>query len=568
MPKDPYGQPIAAPPQRVAPAEGADFFQTGGEAPPPQTTSTFAPGTMVRDRYHIEQILGSGGMGVVHLVTDMLLKQPKALKLLHAGLGEAERGRLVEELRLQQQLSHEGVLRSYDLDLDPQTGRTFFTMEYVPGPSLEQLLASAHARGQLPPFTLPQTMSLLDALTDALGYAHDKGIVHRDLKPSNILIPSEEDLSTLKVLDFGIARQIGDNINHTGHVGTAIYMAPEQMRGGSAITPAADIYAVGVILYQMLTGELFYGRMPGPAEYLESRGIRGQLPDAIDEVLLTALEALPERRYQTMDALFDAMQEATEKSSPQSARNVYTPSGPRSRRARSRSRSSSKERPQGRPSSSRQSGPKRQPEAFWKVEPAHQTASQAGPAAVASQWVQERDESHRQAQTTQARATMAAWGFIAAAASSLSLALLAEVLGISVSNHYVNKLMGGWVVLSGFVAWGAAKAANAMLPTLRQHTSAQKAEWLAMGWIGGLLGAIIMPGLNPTGLLFGALAGALAPIYATKRQNKGKKVRWSLYGLIIATVFGLIAGSQWLGFAWFSCTISGLVLGRTLKLKD
>jgi serine/threonine protein kinase len=198
--------------------------------------------TLAAGRYRIERELGHGGMATVHLAHDEELDRPVALKLLpeHLAGDDAFRARFLREARLAGRLSHPNVVRVYDAgDAD---GRPFIVMEYVPGTSLAEV-------GRLAP---RRVVELGVQACAGLQHAHDAGLVHRDVKPANLLV--RED-GVLKVADFGIARA-AESTRHTQAgtlLGTAAYLAPEQIAGADA-TPASDVYSLGAVLYELLTG--------------------------------------------------------------------------------------------------------------------------------------------------------------------------------------------------------------------------------------------------------------------------------------------------------------------------
>jgi serine/threonine protein kinase len=198
--------------------------------------------TLAAGRYRIERELGHGGMATVHLAHDEELDRPVALKLLpeHLAGDDAFRARILREARLAGQLSHPNVVRVYDAG--EADGRPFIVMEYVPGTSLAEARRLAPGR----------VVELGVQACAGLQHAHDAGLVHRDVKPANLLV--RED-GVLKVADFGIARA-GESTRHTQAgtlLGTAAYLAPEQIAGADA-TPASDVYSLGAVLYELLTG--------------------------------------------------------------------------------------------------------------------------------------------------------------------------------------------------------------------------------------------------------------------------------------------------------------------------
>jgi serine/threonine-protein kinase len=199
--------------------------------------------------YDVEALLGRGGVGVVYKARHRRLNRPVALKMLLAGTyaGPPERARFQREAEAVASLHHANIVAVYDVG--DHDGCRYFTMELVEGGSLAESLVST-------PQPAPQAVALLIALAEAVQAAHRAGIVHRDVKPANILLTVE---GTPKVADFGLARHFEGEATLTlsgARIGTPSYMAPEQVSGkAGTIGPAADIYALGVLLYEMLTGK-------------------------------------------------------------------------------------------------------------------------------------------------------------------------------------------------------------------------------------------------------------------------------------------------------------------------
>ncbi|MBI2481517.1 MAG: serine/threonine protein kinase, partial [Planctomycetia bacterium] len=201
-------------------------------------------------RYKVLQTLGQGGFGRVYLAEDAELNRKLAIKVvrLQGGNVEQQRASFFGEARLIARLRHPNIISVFDVGLDPDAG-PYIVMELVEGRTLQQRLCDAE------PLTHLQTAELVAQVANAIHYAHGQGIVHRDLKPSNILIDRQ---GAVRVADFGIAISEEAQINHPGDfAGTLSYMPPEQMRGETAFLDGrADIWNIGVILYQLLTGRL------------------------------------------------------------------------------------------------------------------------------------------------------------------------------------------------------------------------------------------------------------------------------------------------------------------------
>ena len=205
----------------------------------------FAPGTIVAGRYRILSMLGKGGMGEVYRATDLTLAQSVALKFLPEEAARNERWleRFHSEVRIARQISHPNICRVYDIG--ESDGMPFISMEYVAGDDLSTLLGSI---GRLPPDKALETARKLCA---GLAAAHDKGVIHRDLKPQNIMISKRGEIV---IMDFGLAA-VADSLGGAeARNGTPAYMAPEQLRGAE-VTAKSDIYALGLVLYEIFTGK-------------------------------------------------------------------------------------------------------------------------------------------------------------------------------------------------------------------------------------------------------------------------------------------------------------------------
>ncbi len=234
----------------------------------------------------ILECLGRGGMGVVYKARQKSLNRLVALKLLAPERADdpAFAERFEKEAKALAALSHPNIVTIHDFG---QAGGFFYLlMEFVDGVNLRQAMAAGH-------FTPEQALAIVPPVCEALQYAHEHGIVHRDIKPENLLLDKE---GRVKIADFGIAKILGAESSGVGMsesqpAGTPQYMAPEQ-KEHRVTDHRADIYSLGVVLYEMLTGEL-------PADTLQAPSKRVQVDVRIDEIVLRALEAKPEMRYQT-----------------------------------------------------------------------------------------------------------------------------------------------------------------------------------------------------------------------------------------------------------------------------
>ena len=213
-----------------------------------------SPPNSIAERYELGDRLGLGGMSTVHLAYDRRLERHVAVKLLAEHLADDAQfvSRFRREAQAAARLAHPNVVQVFDFGLDEATDRYYIVMERIVGPSCAEILRD---RGQLP---LDEVLEIVQHACRGLGYAHDNGVVHRDVKPGNLLRADESGV--VKVADFGIAKNLADesSITQVGSVlGTAAYLAPEQATGEEA-GPRADLYSLGVVTYQLLSGRLPY----------------------------------------------------------------------------------------------------------------------------------------------------------------------------------------------------------------------------------------------------------------------------------------------------------------------
>ena len=237
--------------------------------------------------FEILELLGQGGMGSVYKARQIKLDRLVAIKILPPEIGRnrdfAER--FVREAKAMAQLNHPHILTIHDFG--EAEGLFFFVMEYVDGVNLRQAM-------QRQDLTPPDAMAIVSPICDALQYAHDRGIVHRDIKPENILLNSA---GQPKIADFGLSKLVGKkeaefSLTETHQVmGTPRYMAPEQMQETRSVDHRADIFSLGVLFYELLTGELPIGNFPSPSKKV-------RIDVRLDEVVLKTLENEPEQRYQ------------------------------------------------------------------------------------------------------------------------------------------------------------------------------------------------------------------------------------------------------------------------------
>ncbi|HZJ64606.1 MAG TPA: protein kinase, partial [Kofleriaceae bacterium] len=250
----------------------------------------FEPGAIFDERYRIIGRLGKGGMGDVYRADDLKLGQPVALKFLPESVDRdpARLTQLHTEVRMARQVSHPNVCRVYDVgEFD---GHTFLSMEYVDGEDLASLLR------RIGRFPQDRAIELSRQICAGLAAAHDRGVVHRDLKPANIMLDGS---GKIRITDFGLAGAAGEILR----AGTPAYMAPEQLAGGE-VTPRSDIYALGLVLYEIFTGqraldaktmaELIAKREQ--AEITPPTAIVRDLDETIERAILRCLEPDPAAR--------------------------------------------------------------------------------------------------------------------------------------------------------------------------------------------------------------------------------------------------------------------------------
>ncbi len=270
--------------------------------------SAASPTPVQVDGYDFDGVLGSGGMGIVYKAKQHALGRIVALKMIAGSATGHELDRFRAEAESVARLQHPNIVQIYEVGA--QTGRPYLALEYVSGGSLAQRLDGT-------PWPANEAARMVLPLALAVQHAHDMGVVHRDLKPANVLIGSD---GTPKVADFGLAKRLdaGDGPTQTGAVlGTPSYMAPEQAAGDNrAVGPASDVYALGAILYELLTG-----RPPfkGATLFETIDQIRGHnavpprvlqpsVPRPLETVCLKCLEKAPNLRYASAAALADDLQ--------------------------------------------------------------------------------------------------------------------------------------------------------------------------------------------------------------------------------------------------------------------
>jgi len=256
-------------------------------------------GTTFASRYEIIEELGKGGMGKVYRVEDKKIKEEVALKLIKPEIASDKKTieRFSNELKMARKIAHRNVCKMYDLG--EEKGIHYITMEYVPGEDLKRLTRKVEQ------FSAGKTISIAKQVCEGLAEAHRLGVVHRDLKPQNIMVDEE---GNARIMDFGIARSVKDRgITGAGvMVGTPEYMSPEQAEV-KEVDQRSDIYSLGVILYEMVTGRVpFEGETPlGIAMKHKNelpkdpREFNAQIPEDLERVILNCMEKDKDKRYQS-----------------------------------------------------------------------------------------------------------------------------------------------------------------------------------------------------------------------------------------------------------------------------
>ena len=271
--------------------------------------------------YEIERKLGQGGMASVYLARHPVLGQQVAVKVLDMVLARNSdvRERFIQEASIQSQLKHPGIVQLLTAQVEGE--QLAMVMEYVDGAGLDQVI---ERRGALP---VHDAVQIMEQVLAAVDFAHARGVVHRDLKPSNVMVCGD---GTAKVTDFGIAKVAGANrLTSTGTaMGTAHYMSPEQVIGAKSVDQTSDVYSLGCVFYEMLTGQPPFGHLDeaeGGSDFRVKEGhVRGEVPDlakmcsnvpaSIQKIVMQALSKDPGARPQSCAQMLESLQYKKENS--------------------------------------------------------------------------------------------------------------------------------------------------------------------------------------------------------------------------------------------------------------
>jgi serine/threonine protein kinase len=273
-------------------------------------------GRIINGRYQILKKLGEGGMGTVYLAEQISMARKVALKVLQGNYANDEEfiSRFRREARLAASLNHPYIVTVYDFD-QAEDGSLFIAMEYVDGMSLTEVIRR-HS-----PLDIGRAVGLGAQIAEGLDAAHRTGVIHRDIKPDNIMVVGDEDLEKVKLMDFGIARLrdagATSQLTRAGVImGTPAYMAPEQAEGTEA-SERTDIYALGIVLYELLSGSVpFRASTPGAVLLKQIREVpqplrdlRREIPFTVENVVMQALQKDPANRQRNMREVAQALKQ-------------------------------------------------------------------------------------------------------------------------------------------------------------------------------------------------------------------------------------------------------------------
>ena len=306
--------------------EGSPIAQVGafpGPTPTPgaaarRISSNPAPGMLIDGKYAVERVLGEGAMGIVYVAHDIVTETKVVIKSIRAEYAENPefRARAIDEGRVLARIDHPNVVRLNAVVVEG--GQLYLVMQYIEGNTLERLIEGYRAQGKMVP--LEEAVRIFRMMVQGVAAAHHEGVIHRDLKPANILVRAKDGI--IKVSDFGIAKT-GDAIRTgrqrtIGVVGSPAYMAPEQRTGAQDLDRRADIYALGIVFFELLVGDLPFVaateaelfRLHSEAVLPSVRTQRPELPAAIDDILARACAKDRRDRFSTCEELDAALAQA------------------------------------------------------------------------------------------------------------------------------------------------------------------------------------------------------------------------------------------------------------------
>jgi len=274
-------------------------------------------GTVLDGRYRVQALLGEGGMGQVYSAEDLRLGRRVAIKIVKQSADEALLGeRLFREAKAAARAEHPAVIMAFGYGTDPELGADYFVMEHLQGETVGQRI---ERQGPLP---IAFALRIASEVCDALIAVHDAGVIHRDLKPSNIFLASRgQRIDEIKLLDFGVAKQLSlQTLTATGQVwGTPMYMAPEQLVDSKRVDARCDLYSLGVVMFECLTGNvpfsaanalaLAYAIMHGPEQ--DVRSARPDAPQELAAIVARCMQKDRDQRYPDARALYKALSRVT-----------------------------------------------------------------------------------------------------------------------------------------------------------------------------------------------------------------------------------------------------------------
>ncbi len=280
-------------------------------------------GELIDDRYKIIKTIGEGGMANVYLAYDTILEREVAVKILRGDLADDEKfvRRFQREANAASSLKHPNIVEMYDVGEDK--GRYFIVMEYISGKTLKSLIKK---RGAL---TLPEVLDIMSQLTSAVACAHDSYIIHRDIKPQNVMFLED---GRVKITDFGIAMALNSNeLTQTNSVMGSVHYLPPEQANGSGSTMKSDIYSLGILMYELLTGKLpFKGdnaveiaikQMKKPIPSV--REYNDMIPQSVENIILKACAKNPKNRYDSVVDMYEDVKTALDPLKKDEARITY-----------------------------------------------------------------------------------------------------------------------------------------------------------------------------------------------------------------------------------------------------